>query len=71
VAYGPTDSDNYLVDVALSPDGTNVALTLGVPTPEFGASALLRLLPVAGDGGSDVGSKQPAWNGPAVFVPAN
>jgi anti-sigma factor RsiW len=71
VAYGPADSDNYLVDVALSPDGRMVALTLGVPTPEFGASALLRLLPVAGDSGSDVGSKQPAWNGPAVFVPAN
>jgi hypothetical protein len=71
VAYGPPNSDNYLVDVALSPDGTMAALTLGVPTPEFGASALLQLMPVAGDGMTNVGSNQPAWNGPAVFVPAN
>jgi len=72
VAYGPTyqGTDLYLVDVALRSDGTMVALTLGLPTPEFGASALLELLPVAGDSGTDVG-KPPAWNGPAVFVPAN
>jgi hypothetical protein len=69
VAYGPPNSDNYLVDVALSPDGRMVALTVGVPTPEFGASALLQLMPVAGDGMTNVGSNQPAWNGPAVFVP--
>jgi len=62
-----------VVDVALSPDGKQAAVTLVYPTPEFGAAAFLRTTPTtAGGKPREVGSAgitPPPWLGPAAYVP--
>ncbi|HLY36045.1 MAG TPA: zf-HC2 domain-containing protein [Candidatus Limnocylindria bacterium] len=66
----------YLVDVALSPDGSTAAVTLGIPLPGdlVAPRSYLRLITLAGGPPSDVGSgglNPPPWSGPGVFVPAS
>lgn len=64
-------SDAYLVAIAFAPDGTSVAVTLGLPSAGIGdpPSALLQVVPL--DGGSPQavggGSEAPPWNGPAAY----
>ncbi|MDP9269812.1 MAG: hypothetical protein M3P14_02335, partial [Chloroflexota bacterium] len=64
----------YLVDVALSPDGSTAAVTLGIPLPGdlVAPRSDLRVVTVGGAAPTDVGSggaNAPPWSGPGVFVP--
>ena len=63
--------DAFIVDVAFSPDGTSVAVTLGVPSAGIGdpPSAYLEIVPLDGSTPYTVGggADPPPWNGPAVF----
>ena len=66
----------YLVDVALSPDGSTAAVTLGIPLPGDLATpkSYLRAVTVNGDHPpADVGggANPQQWSGPGVFVPAS
>ena len=64
-------SDAYLVAIAFAPDGSSVAVTLGLPSAGIGdpPSALLQVVPLDGTSPQAVGggSEAPPWNGPAVY----
>ncbi|MBI2763114.1 MAG: zf-HC2 domain-containing protein [Chloroflexi bacterium] len=63
--------DSFIVDVAFSPDGTIVAVTIGLPSAGIGdpPSAYLEILPLNGSTPYTVGGgvDPPPWDGPAVF----
>jgi hypothetical protein len=63
--------DSYIVDVAFSPFGTMVAVTIGLPSAGIGdpPSAYLEIVPLDGSRPYTVGGgvEPPPWNGPAVF----
>jgi predicted anti-sigma-YlaC factor YlaD len=63
--------DSYIVDVAFSPDGKTVAVTIGLPSAGIGdpPSAYLEIVPLDGSTPHSIGggADPPPWNGPAVF----
>jgi hypothetical protein len=64
-------ADSFIVDVAFSPDGTSVAVTIGLPSAGIGdpPSAYLEIVPLDGSRPYTVGGgvEPPPWNGPAVY----
>ena len=67
----PTPANSYIVDVAFSPGGTSVAVTIGLPSAGIGdpPSALLEIVPLDGSSPHAVGGgvNPPPWDGPAVY----
>lgn len=64
----------YLVDVALSTDGSTAVVTLGIPLPGdlVAPRSYLRMVTVADGTPTDVGSggqNPPPWSGPGVIIP--
>lgn len=64
-------SDAYLVAIAFAPDGSAVAVTIGLPSAGIGdpPSALLQIVPLGGGSSRTVGGggEAPPWNGPAAY----
>jgi hypothetical protein len=62
---------SWIVDVALAPDGTKAAVTIGLPSAGIGDPPSSRLLGVPLDGGppAETGGvvTPPPWNGPVVY----
>ena len=63
--------DSYIVDVAFSPDGLTVAVTIGLPSAGIGdpPSAFLEIVPLDGSAPHSIGggTDPPPWDGPAVY----
>jgi len=62
---------SWIVDVALAPDGTKAAVTIGLPSAGIGDPPSSRLLGVPLDGGPPVETggvvTPPPWYGPVVY----
>jgi len=62
---------SFIVDVVFSPDGTTVAVTIGLPSAGIGdpPSAYIEIVPLDGSTPRSVGGgvDPPPWNGPAVY----
>lgn len=65
------DPNAWIVDVAFTPDGESVAVTIGQPSAGIGdpPSAILQIVPLDGSDPRTIGGgvDPPPWDGPAVF----